>query len=297
MSKETRESLHLSFPEIEEFEEGEEPDELTQPPIGWSPSADEIETEEEVETETESETEPEMSRGLLDRDRVLSPPLFPVRKSTSRLFVGDVLEMLILQPILTDTSFIWDQIEVRPSTKERGYGLFATTDLPPYTLLPYFGVKIYDQALTDRVTDKQAEYMFGDNPVIDGSPHLYPVTHYYKGQPINIGCRGLSVASYANEPNSEDLNALLMTSEEFTYPLNIPALITFQEIKRNEEIFVCYNRESEYKSSCPAQLQVPAKLTELLESESEHIKEWNQQYAKEYYNYPELVEYVVSAFT
>jgi len=222
------------------------------------------------------------------------------RKVGPRYFQGKFVGMEILQPQINDDHFVWSEVAVRPSVG-RKFGLFATKALPAYTILPYFGLVIAEDAYNEKfiklVEDHNYdEYMLGSQGIIiDGSPALYPYPPGIESEQAErdtkqpqIGMLGLSIAAFSNEPfATETANSSLVG--DHTIPLGLPAIITLEPIKAGQEILTCYNRHRDYPSSCPASVEVPKLLENVFDEERANIEQWNELYRKSYYNFPEVI--------
>lgn len=132
-----------------------------------------------------------------------------------------------------------DLLEVKEIKKgpRKGNGLFAKADIPMGVRFPYLGqIKVRVPKDDDAVYVIQAG---PDGAIIDGNPALAKTKN-----------KAISPPVFANEPSTRQKpNAEFQHSEDgnevFLHPL--------EDIKRGQEILVCYGRKypRKYKTSCP----------------------------------------------
>ena len=248
-----------------------------------------------------------------DSDVVDITQQLPDIKVSSTYFKGPSIQMHILKPQIVEQKngkkhYVWEGLEVKQS-KERGVGLFATRRLPQYTVLPYLGLPIdpntqFNPQFIDMIEKyNYDEYMVGNDPIIDGSPKLYPYIHQ-TNEKYSIGMLGLSIGALVNEPSPEEVaNAFLLGTDHPhipVVPLNTASIVTSKSIKKGNELLICYGRKADYPTSCTVPtVDYPELFISQMRKSAKSLKNWNKMYTKKYYSHDEgyLLEEIMKLIT
>jgi len=120
------------------------------------------------------------------------------------------------------------QLEIK-DTLSKGKGVFAASDIPPNSRIPYKGVSI-TAAQYRQLVKEQRE---GDNDL----------TNYIAGSftaPIDAHPRfGLFINAFVNEPSPGETANMILTTEIF-HKKTRPVFITVREIKMGDELTATY---------------------------------------------------------